>query len=39
VFPAHRLDIGFRDLAFGLRATVLAREPEQQAAACWRPPD
>ena len=33
MFPRHRLDIGFRDLAFGLRATALARDPEQRAAA------
>jgi len=33
VFPRHRLDIGVRDLAFGLRATMLARNPEQHAAA------
>jgi len=33
VFPRHRLDIGVCDLAFGLRATVLARNPDRHAAA------
>jgi len=33
VFPRHRLDIGIRDLAFGLRATALARDSGPHAAA------